>query len=409
MRSPKRFALIILLSLMVFMPLLRAQEKTDLGDFYDNSVGPMGQDLKDFVDAGATTGTSTYGTILNSFGPGSCGDNWISTGSGFIIGMWIVPSVLVLMIVTIGVAIFYMAGQVIGNPQLIALSKDELFQVVMTALRLMFIIGSLMAGNVWYVLSASGSQDPIYGNPNNHDIMDSSMAFSRQMVSDMVSDYSMLLMYNMVIHTIYSSTMWFGVTWRAMYSFNLGPVLKPLIDLIGTSLQFLSVGLSEWLLHIVTLCLIKQWTWTLFIPVGLLLRTFPYTREAGEALLSLAFALALFYPFMFLFDYEVHKILSYNLIKPEKAVSGFIHNSGLLGVVGSVFIVMFLMGGVFIPYFLGGALTVAFELVRNSVYYIVMISILLPFLNIFVTLTSAREIAAFSKVDVNFMSFLKII
>jgi hypothetical protein len=159
----------------------------------------------------------------------------------------------------------------------------------------------------------------------------------------------------------------------------------------------------------VTLCLIKQWTWTLFIPVGLLLRTFPYTREAGEALLSLAFALALFYPFMFLFDYEVHKILSYNLIKPEKAVSGFIHNSGLLGVVGSVFIVMFLMGGVFIPYFLGGALTVAFELVRNSVYYIVMISILLPFLNIFVTLTSAREIAAFSKVDVNFMSFLKII
>ena len=36
---------------------------------------------------------------------------------------------------------------------------------------------------------------------------------------------------------------------------------------------------------------------------------------------------------------------------------------------------MFLMAGVFVPFFLGGALSVAFELIRTSVYYIVMMGI----------------------------------
>ncbi len=401
----------ILLMLAVLAPLLRADGTTDLGSYFDTTASSVSSQTSAFVKSGAQTGVATFNTVLDAFGPGSCGNDWITTGSGsgLIVGMWLAPSLVVLLIVSMGVAIFYMAGQALSNPQLIAMAKDEFFQVLLTSFRLALIIGMLVSGNLWYTLSAAGSQDPIYGNPNNKDMMDSAMAISRLMVSNMVTDYSTLLMYNMVIHTVYSSTMWFGVTWRAMYSFNMGPVLKPLIDLIGTSLQFLSMGLSEWLLHIVTLCLIKQWTWTLFIPLGLLLRSFPYTREAGEALISLAFALALFYPFMFIFDYEVHKIMIYNLVDPQQAISGFIHNSGMLGVVGSVFIVMFLMGGVFIPYFLGGALTVAFELMRSAVYYIVIMSILLPFFNIFITLTSAREAAALSKVDVNFMSFLKII
>jgi hypothetical protein len=240
-------------------------------------------------------------------------------------------------------------------------------------------------------------------------MIDASMAFSRQVVSDMVTHYGMLVLYNTVVHTIYSSTMWFGVTWRAMYSFNLGPMLRPIIDVLSSTLQFMSLGMTEWLLHIVTLCLIKRWMWGLFIPLGILLRSFPYTRSAGEALLALAFALVIIYPFMFLFDYEVHKIMKNYIVDSKDAVSSFVHRSGLLTVFGSVLISMFLMAGVFIPFFLGSALTLAFELIRSSVYYIVIISLVLPFLNIFVTLTMAKETAKFFNVDVNYMSFLKLI
>jgi hypothetical protein len=309
-------------------------------------------------------------------------------------------------------------GQFMQMPNLIATAKEEWFQILMTLLRVIFIFFVFALANGWYVIQSSGaSPDEIYqltsstkGNVGGKMTMiDGSMAFSRGLVVEMVTSYSNLVMYNMVIHTLYSSTMWFGTTWRAMYSFNLGPVLKPLIDIVGMALQFLSLGIGEWMLHLIILCMIKKFTWTLFIPLGIFLRALPPTRAAGEALFAIIFALAIIYPFMFLVSYESHKIMKNNLVNGSDALSNFVHKSGILAVAGSVIVTMFLAAGVFFPFFVGMALNLAFELIRNSVYYIVIMSLLLPFLNIFITLTAAREIARFFSVDVSFMSFIKII
>lgn len=405
----KRLVLLLLLASLAF-----TAEADDLSDYYDSStnfISGQGQDFVDAAGAAGQTAPTTFNTVFDSFGPGQCGDNWISASGGLhtIVGGWYAPAVLAALVVVFGVAIIYMIGQLLSSPQLITLAKDELFQSALTFVRVLFLVLMLGGVDIWYSVNAANTNDPIYNNPNNENMMDASLAFARLMVSDMVNHYSVLLLYNTVIHTLYSSTMWFGVTWRAMYSFNLGPVLKPLIDLVGTALQFLSLGIGEWLLHIVTLCLIKRWTWGLLIPISILLRALPYTRNAGEALFALMFALAVFYPFMFVFDYEAHKIMKFNLVDSHKAVSGFLAKSGLLSVLGGALVMMFLMAGVFMPFFLGTALTLAFELVRSAVYYIVIMSVLLPFLNIFVTLTAAKEIANFFRVDVSFMSFLKII
>jgi hypothetical protein len=401
----KRIVLLLLLASLAFSA---DNDEEAFGGFFEETSDYLDEQGSDFVDATHTAGQgvlTTVHSVYDTFGPGQCGDEWINSED--VIGMWLAPSILVGLIVVFGIAILYMLAQLFSSPQLIQIAKDEMFQTGITFLRVWWLIGIMVAGQMWYSVSASGTSDDIYNN--NESMIDAAMAFARQMVSDMTKHYSMLLIYNMIVHTIYSSTMWFGVTWRAMYSFNLGPVLKPLIDIVGSALQFLSLGLSSWMLHIVTLCLLKKWVWGLLIPVSILLRAFPYTRNGGEALFALSFALAVFYPFMFLFDYEVHKVMQNNIVDAKNAMSNFIHESGILAVFGSVLIVMFLMAGVFIPFFLGGALSLAFELIRGAVYYIVIISLLLPFLNIFVTLTAAKEIASFVRVDVNFMSFLKII
>jgi hypothetical protein len=409
-----RNTVLFLLAVFVFSSLAFANgDGSELSTFFNETSERISSETSDWVSSqtGSISGVQTvFTSVLGAFGPGQCGDSWINAqGAGTIIGMWLAPSVIIIMIVFIGIAIVYMLGQFMGSPNLIALAKDETFQAAVTIARVLVIIAVLTSGEMWFDIITTGASDDIYTNSANTSMMDGAMQFSRMMVAQMINHYSLLLMYNMVIHTIFSSTMWFGVTWRAMYSFNLGPVLKPLIDIIGTALQFLSLGISEWMLHIVTLCIIKRWAWGLFIPLGMLLRSFPYTRNGGEALLALTFALVIIYPFMFLFDYEVHKVMQGNLVDASSAVSSFIHKSGILAVFGSVLIIMFLMAGVFMPFFLGGALTLAFELIRGAVYYIVIMSLLLPFLNIFVTLTAAKESAAFFKVDVNFMSFLKII
>jgi len=408
MRAPAILAFLLLVS------AASHAENDSMIQYFNDTVSSMNQQGQQFVDAYGTAGGGTITgavSVYEAFGPGSCGTNWVTTvgGLSLISNMWYGPSLLVIMIVLMGISIIYMWGQVVNSPQVIALAKDEIFQTGLSVMRIVFLVVMLGGTEFWYNLRAVDTGDDIYSNPNNKAMIDASMGFSRLMVKDMIGHYGMLVMYNMVIHTLYSSTMWVGVTWRAMYSFNLGPVLKPLIDIVGSALQFLSLGISEWLLHIITLCMIKRWTWGLFIPLSMLLRAFPYTRNAGEALFALVFALALFYPFMFIFDYEVHKIMKYNLVDAQNAMSSFLHRSGIMSLFGSVLIMMFLMAGVFMPFFLGGALNLAFELIRGSVYYIVIISILLPFLNIFVTLTAAKEIASFFRTDVNFMSFLRII
>ncbi|MBN1169813.1 hypothetical protein JXA56_02220 [Candidatus Micrarchaeota archaeon] len=401
-------SILLPLILLLLMPFSFAASQGDMGDFFDETVDSMetqGQLWLEGQAAGLGTGGAVFGSLLETFSPSQCGDSWITTTNIF--GTWIAPVALTIMIVVIGIAILYMAGQLFSSPNLIAISKEEAFQLGLTVSKLIIIIAVLNSGELWYRIASAGIADPVYAN--NNTMIDASMAFSRLMAKEMIDHYSMLLIYNMVIHTIFSSTMWFGVTWRAMYSFNLGPVLKPLIDIVGSALQFLSLGVSEWMLHIITLCILKKWAWGLFIPVGILLRSIPYTRGGGEALLSLTFALILFYPFMFLFDYEVHKVMKYNLTDAKHAMGAFLEKSGLLAVFGTVLIMVFLLAGVFVPFFLGGALSLVFELIRSAVYYIVIMSLLLPFLNIFITLTAAKEMANFSRVDVNFLSFLKII
>ncbi len=398
----KRLLLLLLVLSFAFA------NSNSLEEFFNETTEDSATSAQLWV-TGQATGVSGVPSVLVSivetFSPSQCGDQWIDSGN--VIGTWIAPVGLTLMIVVIGLAILYMVAQFFGSPQLIALTKEEFFQLIMTVVKVMFVVALLSGAERWYSLSTFGMSDPVYSSSSS--MIDASMSFARITVKEMIDHYSLLLIYNMIIHTIFSSTMWFGVTWRAMYSFNLGPVLKPLIDIIGSALQFLSLGISEWMLHIITLCILKKWAWGLFLPLGVLMRSIPFTRNGGEALISLTFALVLFYPFMFLFDYEVHKVLKYNLVDAKDAMSGFIQKSGILAVFGSVLIMIFLMAGVFVPFFLGGALSLAFELVRSAVYYIVVLSLLLPFLNIFVTLTVAKELANFSRVDVNFLSFLKII
>jgi hypothetical protein len=409
----KLFGIFIVLLLLAGTSF--AQQSDEFTEYYEDTDSLIKTEGSAFIAAGeviSDSGSATYNSVFAAFDTGYCGPDHFTLNSG-----WINLTFVALIVVAFGIALVYMLGQVMQSSNLIATAKEEGFQALLTVIRVVFIFGVLFAANQWYSLKTVNSQDDIYmlksTDPNNAGgsltMIDGAMAFSRSLIVEMVTDYSNLVMYNMVLHTIFSSTMWFGVSWRAMYSFNLGPVLKPLIDIVGMALQFLSLGIGEWMLHLVLLCLLKKWTWSLFIPIGIFMRSIPHLRGAGEALFAIVFALALIYPFMFLVTYESHKILKPNLVEGSNALSSFVKQSGVLAVGGAVVATMFLAAGVFFPFFIGMGLNLAFELVRNSVYYVIIMSLLLPFLNIFITLTAAKEIARFFSVDVSFMSFIKII
>lgn len=356
------------------------------------------------------------GTAAGSFGifggNPNCNDPWQTT---FAVGQ--LRNVLLLVfIVAIALTLLYMLGQFFQAPNLIATVKEEFFQISLMCAQVFALFFLFQGANMWYAIQVNPNAFPadpvaagIYNPAVNPSIIDVAMAYSRLMIYKMTTELSSLAIFNSVLHTLYSSTLWFGVTWRAMWSFNLGPELKPLIDILSSSMQFLGIALNEWIVHLVTLCLIKKWTWGIYVPLAMMLYMVPHTRSAGAALLAIAFSLSLIYPLMFLSSYEVYRMTSGGLIGGDVAVRSFFQDSGILKFSLVAIAAAFMTAGVLMPLLAEAGIQVVFDLVRNSVYYVVIISILLPFLNIFITLTAAREFARAFGANVNFLAFLQLI
>lgn len=385
--------------------------------------GGLGNMLEEFgKDIGDNTRNAADSTIGWVWEQGNCEDPWLNNQNGFGMLNMLGPSLLVILIVIFFNTLVYMFATVFQLPTLIAMAKDEYWQSLWTLIRVVFIFGIVFSGNLWFagainpddpenvgIYDGSQKMDPVtkaYVPSSDH--IDLAIAFSKNMVYKISENIGFLLLYNTVIHTIYSATMWVGVTWRSMWSFNLGPVLKPLIDIIGMALQFLFVAVGEWILHIVTLCLIKKWSWSLFIPLALLIRSFPLTRGGGDALLALFFSLTLIYPITFVVNAEVYRVTQVYLVDGSSVLSSFF-TGGIFGSVGLLAVVMLLLGGAMVPFLLNGAVSIAFALIKNAVYFIVIMGLVLPFLNIFITLTAARETAKAFGVEVNFMAFVRVI
>ncbi len=322
---------------------------------------------------------------------------------------------------TIALGVFAIAGvlYVIGGflqiPSITAAAKEELFASVVTLIRVLFIGLSLAGlGALFYSLTSEpgAGGDPIYSaartSSGGVDLLDVSINISLNMLKEIVRNYGFMLIYNTILHSMYTSTLFFGLSWRAMYSFSLGPIFRPFVDVLGQMMQFMQIAIAEWVIHAATLCAIKRWSWELFIPFAVILRAIPQTRGGGDALLALIFAFLIVYPLMFVVDYEIHKLMRGLLVDPSDAVGAFI-GGGVGGMLATVGIMMFLTASVFMPLFAGAAMNLLVELSKNAIYYIILMSFLLPFLNIFITLTFAREQAKFFNVDVNFMAFTRLI
>lgn len=409
MNLPKLLLMLLLLAAVSFAD-------ADEGGFvkYVKNVSSSFSDaaLEPFVSSGQATGTGIsegVKALFASFQTASCEPAIIRDDPIAIISAWLGPAMIAIVGICFALGAIYIFGQFMSMPNLIALAKDEGYQTVITVIRVLFVAATIYAGTVWYSLATHSSTDPVY--KDSKDMLDAAMSYSRLMTFRISENYSALIIYNMLVHILYTATMYVGTNFRSMYNFHMGPVLKPFIDLVGVGLQFLSLALGEWVAHLITLCFIKKWAWAFFIPVGILLRALPPTRDVGEAIFMLVMALGTIYPFMFMVNYEIHKLVEPNMADPMMTIQAIASNIGITKI-ATVALALTMFGGggaVLVPVLIGSLTMGAFNLMKVATYYIIIISIFLPFLNIFITLTLAREWARVFNVNVNYMSFLRIL
>ena len=80
-------------------------------------------------------------------------------------------------------------------------------------------------------------------------------------------------------------------------SFQIAPMFKPILDILGTTMQLITTALVMWAAQEFLLCFIKGNMLVILIPAGFFLRGFGL-KAGGNALLGIALSLFFIYPYM---------------------------------------------------------------------------------------------------------------
>jgi hypothetical protein len=236
--------------------------------------------------------------------------------------------------------------------------------------------------------------------------------YSKTMIMKISKDTSSLALFNMALYMYYTAPIRLGKTMYSGVSLNFGAVLRPMIDGIGSSASLLSVAMGEWLANINLLCFIKSVMMPMLFPLGLLLRSVPHLRGGGNALIAFSFALFIIYPMMLTINYEAYRLrygdFAYGT-PVQNAIASFFAQSGFGDLAIAAIAVKLITGTVLGPALIVSAIMVFIETLKDIIYTVFILSFFLGLINIFVTLTFAKELSRFLGTEINVSAFIKLI
>lgn len=322
-----------------------------------------------------------------------------STNIPTILNSHMINTILAMFIVALGIGLLYMAGNFFQSPQAIALATQELNE---------FVIMLTIVALFWTIMASPS----FFGI----DLYKEAMGYSYKMLNKVSEVTSVLTTANIILNSIYTLYVPLGPIRQAM-TIQLGPVFRPAIDAVSFCLQFLITTYGEWMVFIFIFCFIQKWMLPFFFPLGLLLRAFPQTRGGGNALIALSIALATIYPFMFYVDSQIFDVQFPQSRSVFQEPIGYFKSAvnALYSTltVGGAIAIFFAFSFIYVTPFMVSAIVLTnymlFDVAIQVLHLVVMFSIILPIMNIFITLAFAREISRMLGTELNISAFAKLI
>jgi len=213
-------------------------------------------------------------------------------------GHWQPIAIAALLISFFIVAIAYMLAEFLRRPELNAWAKNEFYETLISA----FLLAS-----VFFFVGVGEETAQAFTMGENH--IEWGMAYLENVkVLLELEMYPILLSVDLVVSTF--------ATWNYSYPFELsaiaiilgtspvsgfqmlGGVLVFMLDSIG---MFIAVVLAQ----MAFLEFVEVFALGLFLPLGIVLRTFPVTRKVGSTLIALAFTAYFVYPLTLALNQEV--------------------------------------------------------------------------------------------------------
>ena len=336
------------------------------------------------------------------------------------------------------------------GPRLLAWSRQNVYAAGKSALIIIFIFAGFHLTNCQY-----GGGTSTGGWCVGFVQLQSSINFAETVRNTMAYEFSTMTAITASLSTLLNITPYFRPAGIIGISFSLSPAFRPLFDALGLMLSLLSVALGEWFVQIWLLVFIKTRMLSIFVPIGLFLRGIGIQR-GGDALIAIAIGFFFVYPFML----NVSAVAIQNYLQSEFVGQGRIfedtqgnwfasfdecvdHGAKSSSVLpGSATVCFFKLsttgaltyvksftssiGGLgpsllvagLVQFFTGAlpaALIISFvafyllAIIKASLFYILVVSIIIPLFILFITLTLIAEIAKFLGTQMDFSAFEKLI
>ncbi len=317
-------------------------------------------------------------------------------------------SYLALVVVIFFYTAAYLTGKLFNYPitdALLRIKIDEVATTVFIILAVTFLYSFVnSSGGYYYLNEAIKYNDKILGH--------------------VLRNIGIFTIFSTIIYLLYSLTIFIPIIPGMpliKFTLSIGSAVKPIVDMIFQTSNILAVVVIEWTTMKAILCMIKTWWLSFVLPLGVLLRSLSITKDAGNTLIALGIGMYFLYPVLLTINYDIYEM------QIGKAAVGGITNFDLFfgqvknfffGETGTKVLGTVIIGGLLLLYTRGAFAVVVVILwlvwllqntLLDTIFLIFIISMFLPALNVFITLTFIMELGKLLGTDINVSALTKII
>ncbi|MCX6776863.1 MAG: hypothetical protein NTY73_02765 [Candidatus Micrarchaeota archaeon] len=288
------------------------------------------------------------------------------------------------------VSLAYMIGTGFHLPKLQGWAKDELYQALASLLLAVLLIT--------FISTIDTTMSSIYGK----DPFDIARDYVNTVTAGLGTFFTGFVAYDVYFQLFKSAVL------KAMPSqtgFDINPLigLAPLTAMLSLSIEA-TLGAMALLFGMSAFISFIQYQLSIILPIGMVLRAFPFSRSAGGALIAVFLGFYVFYPFFWVFDSYIYSDVTAAMYAFPLANTA----TTALGI-GSECIQCPMCCVANVPDLSGNMfLSIIMNLTYPVIYYIFILALLLPIFNLIMVLILINELAKIfgSEIDITGLSGL---
>ena len=360
---------------------------------------------------------------------------------------WLVLSVIGVFIVFVIAVGVFLIGKIVDLPNISAWGKNEIWQVIASVILIVLLlaligpldqIGKLNNPSCPNVgdcdVTLCGYTDP--SDPNaGCTLLQTAYYYSEAMAAELMHLSYHFLTINMLLEGFFSVEFNFTPLHMVGVSYDFGSMFGTVSKLTDWSLVIMLPAILSWIGNMFILCFTSEKMLALFLPLGLVLRSFPSTRSVGGGIIALALGLYFVYPLMLNLNNLI--MSAYIGVKPSEMINyaqthfynfpptlnrpGREITQAIINPLTTSFKEFMLSGTpnifknmqLLYPFIAGSIsdlyLNAFYIMLQEGVFLVMIGSFVLPVLNIFITFTFIQEIGKFLGSDMNVAELVKLI